>query len=195
MAVFHAFGAKLVDLGGDQSLLAVGAVVSHDVQVLAHGAQLVFIEEEVLGAGADDDVGGDALTESPFHLREHRGDAHASSHKKEALQFAFLMFFNQLTRTTEGTHDGVEVVALVHLGQLTCSFADDLEDDDDRLPLVDDIADGEGYAFAVLIGDDNDELAGFAAERYPRGVDFHPVDLVAVEQPLADDFVHNSANF
>ena len=65
-----------------------------------------------------------------------------------------------------------------------------LEDDDYRLALVDNIADGEGYTFAILVGDDDNELARLAAERYPRGVDFHPVNLVAVEQPLADNLVH-----
>ena len=38
VAVFHALGAELVDLGRHQPLLAVGAVVGHDVQVVAHGA-------------------------------------------------------------------------------------------------------------------------------------------------------------
>ena len=101
------------------------------------------------------------------------------------------MFFYQLARSAQGTHDGVEVVALVHGCQLACGLANHLEDDDYRLALVDNIADGEGYTFAILVGDDDNELARLAAERYPRCVDFHSVNLVAVEQPLADNLVHD----
>ena len=190
MAVVGTTLAELVDLGGDEALLAVAAVVGHDVQVLAYSAQLVFVEEQVFRAGTDDDIGGDALAEGPFHLREHRRDAHAASHEEEAFQLAFSVFLDEFAGTAEGTHDGVEVVALVHRGQLTRGLADHLEDDDYRLALVDDVADGERYAFSVLVGNDDDELAWLAAERYPRRVDFHPVNLVAVEQPLADDLVH-----
>ena len=195
MAVLHAFGAELVDLGGDETLFAVAAIVGHDVQVVAHGTQLVLIEEQVFGAGANDDIGGDALTESPFHLWKHRRDTHTTGHEEQPLQLAFRMLLYQLTWPSQGTHDGIKVVAFLHLGQLACGFANHLEDDDHRLALVYDVADGERYALAVLVGNDDNELARLAAERYPWGMDLHPVNLVAVEQPLADDFVHVVVKF
>ena len=192
VAVVDTALAELVDLGCYQPLLAVAAVVGHDVQVVAHGAQLVLVEEQVFGASADDDVGGDTLSEGPLHLWEHGSDAHAAGHEEQAFELALRVFLYQLARPPQRTHDGVEVVALVHRRQLACCLADNLEDDDHRLALVDDVADGQGYAFAVLVRDDDDELARLAAERYPRSVNLHPVNLMAVEQPLADNLVHKS---
>ncbi len=161
------------------------------MQVVAHGAQLILIEEQVFRACAYDDVGGDAVAESPLHLREHGRYAHAAGHEEQPLQLAFLVLLYQLAGPPEGSHDGVEVVAFLHGRQLARSLANHLEHYHHRLALVDDVADGERYALAVLVGDDDDELARLAAERYPRSVNLHPVNLVAVEQPLADNLVHD----
>ncbi len=207
VAVFHALGAQLVHLGRHQALLAVAPVVRHDVQVVAHCAQLVLVEQQVLRAGADNHVGRYSLAERPFHLRKHRRDTHAAGHEEQPLEWlsgqvaewlSGLCRFvtlrlpqgNQLAGSAQGAYDGVQVLALVHLCQLARRLAHHLEHNHYRLPLVDNVADGQRYALPLLVGNHNDELARLPAERYPRRVNLHPVYLVAVEQPLADNLVH-----
>ncbi len=162
-------------------MLTVAAIVGHDVEVVADCAKLVLVEEEVFRASTDDDVCGDTLPEGPFDLWEYGCDTDAASDEEEAFQFTFLMFFNQFTWFAQWADDCVEVISFVHLSQLARGLTDDLEYDDDGLPLIDDVADGKRYSLSVFMRNDDDKLSRLAAKGYPRGMDLHAVDLVAVE--------------
>ena len=182
---------QLLYLGGDEAFLAIAAVVGHDVEVVAYGAHGFFEEKEVAIAGTDDDIDGDAFVVSPFHLRIDGRYAYAAGHEQEAhLLLLFGRCGNKLAGTAKGADDGVEAVALVHLAETTSAFAYHLVYDADAFVLGVDVADGQGHPLAFVDRDDDDKLSGLAATGNPRCLDFHQVNLVAVEELFLQNRIH-----
>ena len=174
-----------------EAFLAVGAVVGHEIEIVADGAHFLFEEEKVAVACADDDIGRNALAVSPFHLGIDGRRANAASNEKETHGGTFVRGGGEeFAGLSQRAYDGVYAVALVHGRKGTGAVAHHLVDDGDGLALGVEVADGEGHALPLVLRDDDDELAGFARTGNPRGLDVHQIDFVAVKQLFAYNLVH-----
>src|ERR1035441_1333645 len=103
--VIHASGVhQLFQLVGDQTFLAITAVVGDDVGFVADAATLVFQHQQVFAARSDD---GDDLVPCPFELASGgigHGGPHAAAHHDGGPK---LLDFRGLAQRTDYVEDGI----------------------------------------------------------------------------------------
>ena len=174
---------QLLNLGGHQALLAIAAVVGHDVKMVTYCLHFLFEKEQVSGACTDDDVSGDAQIMSPFHLGIDRCDAHSARHEQQAHLAALLGGGgDQLAGATQRPDDGVEAVAFFQKAEAAGAFTHHLVHDADAFALRVYIADGQRHPLPLVNRDNDDKLSGKSAAGNPRRMDFHQINTVAVEK-------------
>ena len=156
------FGGKDIGEGvGHEALAAVGAVVGGDDQGVAVGAELVFPEDLIAIAEADD---GDGTVAGLFVLAElgvDGGDAEPAADEDDgAAMFAYV------AGKAEGADEVEDGVAFAEGHHLEGSLADGLNDDGDRARIVVEIGDGERDAFAAFVDAGHHEVAGTRGVRH-----------------------------
>ena len=178
-----AAGEELVELGGDQALLAVGAVVGEDVRLGAGGADLVLEDDHVAAArafnkydvvaGVFEGVGGGEGHGGADAAGEDDGDAVVGDLRGAA-------------ERTDNVEDGVAGLQTV---EQRSGFADGLGNDGDGSGSGVGGFDGEGDALALVVEAEYDELAGALLARNARR--FHD-ELPDIEPDAAGfhDSVH-----
>ena len=178
---------QLLQLDGNKAVLAVGAVVGHEIQMVAGLLELVFENDDVLVAEADDDVGLDTRLFKGLCRRICDRAADAAADDADAL-LAF-----HVRRLAERTDKVLDIVALVQTAEHLGGQADLLEDDRDRALFAVIAGDGQRHALRLLIDTENDELAGLRLAGDERSLDLHVGDC-GVQFLFAHDFVHSCSS-
>ncbi len=144
---------KLLQRGGDNALLAVGAVVGHDAWSRRGAAELVLQDQEILGAEADDGVHLVPGLEQVLGDREGNGAARRRRRRRRpSLPSAI-----SVARPSGPTKSWTNSPSFRLFSFWWC--AHDLENDGDGALFAVVTGDGQGDALAVLNAR-NDELAG-----------------------------------
>ena len=185
LVILHAAFQQLLQLHGAEALLAVGAVVGHQVQVGGSCPEFLLQDDDVLGAEADDDVHNGAGLQECLGCRQRDGAANAAAHHADALLVL------HIGGTAQGAHKVADVVALVQGAQRVGGEADLLEDDGDGALLPVTAGDGQGHALALLVNAEDDELACLCLAGNEGGLDVHHGDG-GIQFLFANDFVHNA---
>ena len=158
---------------GDDALLAVGAVIRGDVDVILRedGAELILQQQEVLGAGTHDGV---ALAAKVVQLA---GDGVGNGQANAAADdgpFALA----EVRGAAQGADDVLNVVARVegreHGGGLADHHEDELNPALRRVP----IREGERHALAGLVHANHQELASMGMLGHLRRMDAELEDLL-----------------
>ena len=169
----------LLQRGGDNALLAVGAVIGHDDELIAAGAELVLENDQILVAEADNAGDLGTLLMQCLGHGQRNGTADAAADHTDVLQALNLGGLAQ--RADEVMHG----LALLEGVQLHGTGTHNLEDDGHSARITVIARDGQGDSLGVLLGADNDKLAGlrlFGDERRmnPKlgygGVELPPFD-------------------
>src|ERR1019366_3301327 len=171
---------------GDQSRVAVTAVVGGDIDRVADLAHLVFQKDEVLVASAkngDDAIAG-ALHGGGGRIR-HRG-ADASAHHDDRAKVLDLRGLAQRPDNVEDAVAGLERVEKI------CGLADRLHDDVDRAFFRIGAFDGERDTLAFLVDPDNDELPRPLLACDARRLDNEALDSRG-DELCVDDFEHGNS--
>ncbi len=172
-----------LELHGAEALLAVGAVVGHEVEVVGAFPELLLQDDDVLGAEADDHVhNGAGLLKGPGS-GQGDGAAHA------AADHAHSLLALDLGGTAQGAHKVLDVVALVQSAQGLGGEAHLLENDGNGalLPVI--AGNGQGDPLAHLVDAENDELTGLGLPGNEGGFDVHEGDG-GIQLFLANDLIH-----
>ena len=180
---------QVFDFVGDKTFLTVASVVGRNVEVVADAAHTVFKEDEILALGAHDDVAVESETESPLGLGIHRCCTDTAGDKENAETRVLLEEFDNFGGTPEGSDDGEKILALLHISELACRVAYNLEHDGDDIELMIDVADSERNALSACIGDNDEELSGMSAFSNPGSFNVHE-DGGRGEKFFLQDSVH-----
>ena len=181
-------GHQLVQRSGHDTLGAVAAVVGHDAQFIAAGPELVFEDEQVLAAEANDAVDHTALLVQLAGNGQSDGAADAAAHDTDLLQAL------GLGGAAQRADEVVDAVACVQAVQLHGGTADDLEDDVHGALFAVVTGHGQGDALAVLERAHNDELARLCLFGNERGFNDH-LRHGGVQRDFFCDLVHCVSSF
>ena len=179
--------SSFLERRGHVAVLAAGAVVRHQREVLGAGLEFVLEDHEVLVAEADDrgDLGAEPVQLFGDWQRDGAADA--------AADHADLLEAVEVAGRAERADEIGQAVALVQVVQLFSRRADNLENDRDRALLAVVPGDRQRDALAVRLGAQDNELAGLRLFRDERRVDFHPRDG-GVQRFFFQNRIHNSQN-
>ena len=153
--VLHAGLEQGLELVGDETGFAVGAVVGAYVEVVAGGTELVLHDDDVLAAEAADHVHADAEALELLGDGEVDGTAGAAADHADALGVGVY-----LSGAAEGTDDVGNVVAGLHEREHLRALARRLEVEGDCADLGVIVRDGEREALAELVESEDRKLAG-----------------------------------
>ena len=117
---------QLLQLDGHEAVFAVGAVVGHEVQMVAGLLELVFKNDDVLVAEADDHIGFDASLFKRLcgRIRDCTADTAADN--------AHALFALHVRRLAKRADEVLNIVTLVQTAEHLGGQADLLEDDRNR---------------------------------------------------------------
>ncbi len=172
---------ELLERIGDKTLLAVRAVVRHQLQNAGRRAELVLKNDEVLILEADDRVDFRAAVVELLQNGVSDGAADAAAHDADLL-LAF-----GLGRAAQRADKVLNVLALGFMSELFGGGTDRLHDDGDGALLTVEVVDGDGDAFTVFIDAQDDELAGLGLLCHHRRL-----DLVEGHGGLERFFLHDA---
>ena len=175
---------QLLQLHSDEALLAVGAVVGHQVHIVSGSLEFILQNDNVLIAETDHNVDfGTGFFEG--HGRgQSDGAANAAAHHTNALD-AFRM--GGLTQRADEVAD---VVAFIQVTQGDGGETYFLENDGYSTGFTVVTGNGQGNALAHFIDAENDELAGLSFFCYEGCFDLHQGDR-GVQLLLTHDFIHD----
>ena len=175
---------QLLELDGDKALFAIGAVVGHEVQVVARRLELVLEDDDVLVAEADDDISLDARFLKRLRGRIGNRTADAAADHADALLAL------DVRRLAERTDEVLNIVALVHAAEQLGRQTDLLENDCDRALFAVVTGDGQRHPLRLVVHAEDNELTGFRLPRHERSFDLHIGDG-GIEFLLTYDLVHS----
>ena len=161
VVVLHARLKQGLQLRRDEAGLAVAAVVRGYVEVVRGGAELVFHDDDVLGAEAADHVHRDAQALELLGDGVVDGAAGAAADDADALGRGVY-----LRGAAQGADDVRDIVARLHEREHLRALARGLEIEGDRTDLGVVIRDGEREALAVFVEPEDGELPGLGAARH-----------------------------
>ena len=151
---------------GDEAVAAVAAIVGGDDQVVGALAELVFPENEVLIAEADDGNRPVPRLLVRPQLRIDGGHAQAAAHQHHrALQLAYV------ARQPQRADEIEDPVALAQRQHFKGGFTHRLDDDRNRPVGYVEIRHGQRYAFPMLVDASHDEVPGTRRSRHIRRLD------------------------
>ena len=113
---------QLLQLDGNKAVLAVGAVVGHEIQMVTGLLELVFENDDVLVAEADDDVGLDLYAQF-FDLGDFA--CHDALLRKPELGDAVDQYAARLVQRLEDFHSVAQFRKVACAGQPGRAAADD----------------------------------------------------------------------
>ena len=151
--------------------------------MVAGGLELVFQNDDVLVAEADDHVDLNARLFESLRRRIRNRAANAAADHANAL------FALDVGGLTKRAHEVLNVVALVEAAEQLRGQTDLLEDDCYRALFAVVARDRQRYALGFVIDAENDELTGFRLFGNERSFDLH-VRHRGIEFLFARNFVH-----
>ena len=175
---------QLLELHGNKALLAVTAVIGHNVEVVAGGLELVLQNHNVLRAEAGDHVHLQPLSMAGLGLGIGDGATHASAHHADTL-----CPLGQLCGQPQRTDKVPDGVAFVQLGQQLGGQPHLLENNSDRPLLAVIVRDGQRNALALLVQAQDDELPRLRLLRDQRRLHLQQGNA-GVEYFFMYDFYH-----
>ena len=175
---------QLLQLDGHETVLAIGAVVGHEIQMVAGLLELVFKNDDVLVAEADDHIGFDASLFKRLCGRIRDCTADTAADNAHAL-FAF-----NVRRLTEWADKVLNIIALVQTAKHFGGQANLLENDRNRPLLAVITRNRQRHALRFLVYTENDKLTGLCLAGNERSFNLH-IRYGSVQFLLAHDFVHN----
>ena len=166
--VLHAGLEQGLELVGDETGLAVAAVVGAYVEVVAGGAELVLHDDDVLAAEAADHVHADAEALELLGDGVVDGAAGAAADHADALGVGV-----DLSGAAEGADDVGNIVAGLHEREHLRALARRLEVEGDRADLGVIVRYGERETLAELVESEDGKLAGLRALCDERRLNTH----------------------
>ena len=176
-----------MQLGGDEALLAIGAVVGHQVEVVASGLELLLQDDDVLAAETGNNIHLHTGFMESLGGGVSDGAAHAAADDTDALLAL------DVGGTAQGTDKVADGIALVERTQHIGGQPDFLEDDGDGalLPVI--TGDGQRHPLGFLVNAENDELTGQSLFGHKGGLNLQQCDG-RVQLLLAHDFIHDGSS-
>ena len=148
---------------GDEAVAAVAAVVGGDDQFVAALAELLFPEDQVAIAEADDGDGAVARLLVVAQLRIDRRDAESAAHQHHrAFQLA------DVARQTQRADEIEDRVALAQPQHFKGGLAHRLDHHGDRAAFRVEICHGQRDALPMLVDASHDEVSGTCRPRHIR---------------------------
>ena len=172
---------QLLELHGNKAVLAVGAVVRHEVQMVAAGLELVFQNDDILAAEADNDIDLGACLLERLSGRKSDRTADAAADHADALDAL------GVRGLAERTDEVLNIVALVHRAEHLRRQADLLENNGYRTLFAVVACDGQGDTLTGLIHAEDDELTGLRLLGDKGSLDLHQSNG-RIQLFLADNF-------
>ena len=145
--------------------------------------KLVFQNDDVLVAEADDDVNLDACFLECLCRRIRNRAADAAADHTDTL---FALHIGGLAK---GTDEVLDIIALVHAAEKLGGKTDLLEDDGDGALFAVVARDRQRHPLGLVVDAENDELTGFRLSGNERSFNLH-VRYRGIEFLFAHNFVH-----
>src|SRR5580698_6594157 len=174
-----------LELVGDQTLMAVTAIVGHNVGLVADRANLVFQHHQVFAAGANDgnDVVAGALQLPRCGIGHCRADAAADDHRSAEVF--------DLRGFAQRANDVEDFVAGLQHAQQHGGFPDGLYNDGDRAGFGVGVSDGQRDALTAIVQAHDHKLSGLLFASDARGLDYKQLD-VSRQRARFHDVVHST---
>ena len=175
---------QLLQLDGHETVLAIGAVVGHEIQMVTGLLELVFENDDVLVTEANDHIRLDTCFFKRLcgRICDCTTDA--------AANYAHALFAFNVRRLTEWADKVLNIIALVQTAKHFGGQANLLENDRNRPLLAVITRNRQRHTLRFLVYTENDKLTGLCLAGNERSFNLH-IRYGSVQFLLAHDFVHN----